>query len=255
MTRIIRSPSATEQPFKLPHAAASAPATQPAAAAPPKPEATRDHELERLREALAKAQARIDELERDEAERRATQDRELADLRKKVELEAAEVGHRQGLAAGEAAARAEVAEAVKALAELHDAAKAALQEGLEDLEGVAVQIAFEAITKVLGQELSQADGVMALIREVASRAREQAVLTVRLGARDYGLIQECREALSQSLNGVRVDLVSDSRIAFGGCVVESDSGTLDGRLEVQLRRLKDAMVAAHQQRDPEAEPR
>lgn len=253
MTRIIRSPSATEQPFKLPHAAANASATQAAAATAANPDAGRDQEFARLREALVTAQARIDELERADADRCAAQDRDLADLRHKIEQEAAEAGHRQGFAAGEAAARGEVAEAVTALAELHEAAKAALQRGLEDLEGVAVQIAFEAVAKVLGQELSQAEGVMALIREVASRAREQAVLTVRLGAKDYGLIQEYREALSQSLNGVRVDLVSDTRIAFGGCVVESDSGTLDGRLEVQLRRLKDAMVAAYQQRGPEAE--
>jgi flagellar biosynthesis/type III secretory pathway protein FliH len=31
---------------------------------------------------------------------------------------------------------------------------------------------------------------------------------------------------------------ADSRISFGGCVVDTDSGTADGRIESQLQMLK-----------------
>ncbi|HEX5515655.1 MAG TPA: FliH/SctL family protein [Gammaproteobacteria bacterium] len=258
MTRIIRAPGSASRAFKLTtRSIAATVATDSVAAAPavvPDSQAVAtvsDSELDRLRRALAEAEARVQELERQVAERDAAQDQDLAERRKAAEREASAVGYEQGLKLGEAAGRAELAESVAAFAQLLAAAKAALSAGLMDLEELAVEIAMEGVTKVLGRELGRAEGVLALIREVASRAREQAVLTVRLGERDYSLLQEHHEALSGALGGVRVELVSDQRVAFGGCLVETENGTLDGRLDQQLRRLKEAIVTAQRQRDAE----
>jgi flagellar assembly protein FliH len=256
MTRVIRGPAAAGEKFKLRQGPAAGPHVPGRDAVVPTPVVDRgakppvvddENGAGRLRDALARAEARVRELEQQWTERCRAQDEETEAQRRKILQDAADEGRQQGLKAGEAAARAELAESIDALERLIESAKKSLNDGLEDLEGLAVEIAFEAVTKVLGQQLRQADGVLALVREVAGRARDQSLLTVRLGPRDYELVQLHREALAQSLNDVRLELVSDSRIAFGGCLVESDSGTLDGRLETQLRRLKDAMIEAYRQ--------
>jgi flagellar biosynthesis/type III secretory pathway protein FliH len=37
--------------------------------------------------------------------------------------------------------------------------------------------------------------------------------------------------------------VPDERVALGGCLIDSPGGTLDGRLETQLQRLREVLVA------------
>ena len=42
----------------------------------------------------------------------------------------------------------------------------------------------------------------------------------------------------------RLELVADERVELGGCLIETDGGTLDGRLETQLKRLRDTLLDA-----------
>jgi type III secretion protein L len=39
-----------------------------------------------------------------------------------------------------------------------------------------------------------------------------------------------------------VDIVPDPKVASGGCIIESEVGTVDARLETQLRALEKALL-------------
>jgi flagellar biosynthesis/type III secretory pathway protein FliH len=46
------------------------------------------------------------------------------------------------------------------------------------------------------------------------------------------------------LQGRKFEIVADSRVELGGCIVETNTGSLDGRFEVQLRELYETLRLA-----------
>jgi flagellar biosynthesis/type III secretory pathway protein FliH len=82
------------------------------------------------------------------------------------------------------------------------------------------------------------------VLEVLRKVREGRELIVRVCPDDLALLEEQRSLLAASLGGRKFSLVADTRVEVGGCIVESQLGSLDGRLEVQLRGLYDTLRAA-----------
>jgi flagellar biosynthesis/type III secretory pathway protein FliH len=57
---------------------------------------------------------------------------------------------------------------------------------------------------------------------------------LRVSPRDHPVLQ--------AQFGAELDVVADERVAAGGCLIETTGGTLDARLEIQLRRLLDTLT-------------
>ena len=97
-----------------------------------------------------------------------------------------------------------------------------------------VEIAFEAIGKILGESLARRDGVQAVVREVIRGVREREHLVVRVSPRDHELL--AREGFKPKNGDAQaIELLADDRVELGGCLIETAGGTLDGRLETQLQ--------------------
>jgi flagellar assembly protein FliH len=107
------------------------------------------------------------------------------------------------------------------------------------------------VCKLLGQALASREGVTAAVREVVRRARERSRLTLRVSPSDYALIREHLATVLEGLEAGQVEVVSDERVHLGGCLLETPSGSLDGRLEVQLESLRRTLLAAQSEEAPE----
>src|SRR5262245_7241308 len=165
---------------------------------------------------------------------------ELDELR----AEARERGWQQGHEAGLAKAASEHAAQLKALAALVRGVRGRLDEGIGELSELGAEIVYEAVCKLLGQALASREGVVAAVREVVRRARERSRLTLRVSPSDHAAIREHLGTVLEGLEAGQVELVPDERVELGGCLVETPSGSLDGRLEVQLANLRQALLAA-----------
>jgi flagellar assembly protein FliH len=160
-------------------------------------------------------------------------------------------GRAQGLAEGRDEGRAQAVEEAQAAAREHstriDAFLAKLESTRESAlvanEADALAIGFAAACKVLGERLVTAEGVQGAVREVLDRIRATEKLVLRLSPRDY----EWWKSLDTegAFAGRAVDLIADSSLAFGGCVVETGAGTLEARMEEQVAGLKDVLLKAH----------
>ncbi len=68
-------------------------------------------------------------------------------------------------------------------------------------------------------------------------------LVVRVSPRDHELL--AAEGLKPKNGDAHaVELLADERVELGGCLIETGGGTLDGRLETQLKRLRDTLLGA-----------
>lgn len=174
----------------------------------------------------------------------------LAQIKSDAEA-ARELGRQRGLQEGRAAGREESQQAFAAeLARIRSiSAKLSdsLAAGIGDQEDLAVAIAFEAICKVLGEAAVTEEGVRAQVRQAAAHAKNQERVVVRLHAADLAALRDAGALNAVLPPGKAVSWVADDSIELGGCVLETDGGGLDARLETQLQRMRTALLAARRQ--------
>jgi flagellar assembly protein FliH len=78
-----------------------------------------------------------------------------------------------------------------------------------------------------------------MVQQAARQLRAKENLVLRVAAADHA-----RLAGKIVVEGARLEVVADERVTLGGCLVETAGGTLDARLEVQLRQLVDTLARA-----------
>jgi flagellar assembly protein FliH len=152
--------------------------------------------------------------------------------------EAFDEGYRDGRGEGEKDARAEHAAELQTLQALARSVRDALGQGIEGVEDALVEIAFAAVCKVLGRAAASEEGVRAMVREAMSEVRSRDGVVLRVSPREH--------AAFQGQLGAELEVVADERVAAGGCLIETTGGTLDARLDIQLRRLADTLTRARQ---------
>ncbi len=132
---------------------------------------------------------------------------------------------RQGFEAGMARAAASCIEAEARRARWLDGAR-------EDL----VEVALAAAASIVASARDLDPGVVA-------RAVEESVVRIRGARRIEVRVAPCDErALDDlALRGLPIGVKADPGIAPGGCLIETDLGTVDGRIETRLQSLREAL--------------
>ncbi|HEX8455954.1 MAG TPA: type III secretion system stator protein SctL [Pyrinomonadaceae bacterium] len=176
-------------------------------------------------EARAEARRIIAEAEREAAALRASAEEAARDLR--------EAAYREGLEAA-------LAELNTHLLDARERRDTALAEAERDLLRLSVKLA----EKIIGREIAQDEATLADIVAAALRnARQHEMLTVRVNPADLPVVEAHRSRLDPTGRARFLDLVADPRVARGGCVIESESGTIDAQIDVQLGVLERALLA------------
>ena len=154
-----------------------------------------------------------------------------------------------------AAARAEaerlVADARKAGREEGIARAAALlaeaggirDHALAEAEREAVTLALAAAKRIVGEEIALApERIADIVGEVLSRARRAQRVVVRVHPDDARTLESLRDRVAARAAGTASFAIeADASITRGGCVVATDVGELDARLEVKLDALARAL--------------
>ncbi|AXQ28060.1 hypothetical protein D0B54_04945 [Solimonas sp. K1W22B-7] len=166
---------------------------------------------------------------------------ELTRRREKAEREGYEHGLRKAAVETERIRKEEL-QRLRALVEALDAERNRFGGKLED---AAVEIVFESLVRLLGRAFASSMGVASAVREVIDQhSAGQKTLAVRMAPSDLELLGETGLATIRS--GLRAELQfeADERIQPGGCLIDMASGSLDARLDLQLERLKQALLDA-----------
>jgi flagellar assembly protein FliH len=99
-----------------------------------------------------------------------------------------------------------------------------------------VKLALEIARKVVHREVtSDPDIVLTLARVALERLHPRAVAKVLLHPDDFEYVNAHRHALSHAST---LELVADASITRGGCLVQSEHGDMDARLEQQFASIE-----------------
>jgi len=184
----------------------------------------------------------VDAISYDEYQSRFQQ--EIDALRAQTREEAYREGHAEGLIAGRGVGESEFSGKIEEINAVLLSAHEMVERRFDGLVDTAVEIVFESVLKILGTQFADKAGTEAVVREVVRQSKERSKLVVRVSPSDFEMLSEGRVELAGGLNIGQVDFVADDLIELGGCVLETPSGSLDGRLEIQLQRFRETLLNA-----------
>lgn len=133
-----------------------------------------------------------------------------------------------------------VTEFEQTLFEVREIRERVWRETEQDLLRLAIRLT----EKILGREIkSDKTAVVDIVATALQNARQQEKLTVRVNPSDLPVIEREMENLSRTGRSQFMDFIADPRVSEGGCLIESEVGTIDARLETQLRVLERALLS------------
>lgn len=169
-----------------------------------------------------------------------------------------EEARQQGYAAGAALARQEVETELRTIWDrqtfaikgniqaIIDSIIEAREELWRETEQEMVALVIEIARKVIKTEVKQnSDVIVEMIRHAMRRISDKDNIRIRVNPDDVGVVREHREDLMRILDGIRhLEIDDDRRIGQGGCVIETNAGTIDARVETQFEQVEEALKAA-----------
>jgi len=108
------------------------------------------------------------------------------------------------------------------------------------VEREVVKLAIEVAKKIVHREI-QADReiIETLVRVALGHVAEKSAVTVHLSPADYNYLLEQKAELSQS-EGRDISLLADKSIERGGCLIQTECGDIDARIEEKFREVEHA---------------
>lgn len=146
-----------------------------------------------------------------------------------------EKAKKDGLAAGEAKGLSQVTEKLVRL-------EAMREKFYKEAEVEIIKLVMAMAEKVIGKIVEERPDV---IKDVVRQALERSLgdrITVRVNPEDYQTIttqnMEFKDVLDRTK---RLHFKEDETVAKGGCIVETEVGTIDAQIETQMEAIKKAL--------------
>jgi flagellar assembly protein FliH len=185
----------------------------------------------RVMDASSKAEKIIEEAEAEAVGilRRAEKTLQDAEAEKKEAI-------RSGYASGESKGLAQVTEQLMKLQKLRE-------EFYDNAEPEVIKLVTTIAEKVIGRAVSENPD---MIKSVVRQALEKSLgdrITVRLNPEDYVVVMAADGEFKDVIDRTkRLAFREDDTIEKGGCVVETEVGTIDAQIEVQLKAIRKALI-------------
>jgi len=151
-------------------------------------------------------------------------------------------GHEEGLRKGRLEAQSVAARLNKAVLEVDRQRRELLRACEEECTALALRVA----RKIIDEHVRiDTEIVTTSFRKAISLLLEKSRLLVRIAPDQHELIKSQLEILYSMDDSIeRIDLESDPRVGAGGCIVETESGNVDARIESQFRVISEAVTEA-----------
>lgn len=113
---------------------------------------------------------------------------------------------------------------------------------MEATEDDMLELAARLARRIVGEAIEvQPQRVQKMVAQVLRHARGKREIVVRVAPDDLGTLEERAAEFSRQVDGVPVHFESDASLERGSCVIQTESGRIDGRIATQLQTLLRAL--------------
>jgi len=221
------------------------------------------HEAEQIiqdarQSALAESQLKIDEAQTVRQQAEAEAAKIIADAQKRaIEIEneirqaleaerkeSTEKGREEGHEAGFADGKAEVDRLIERTQTVLERAQDKRAEILSETEQQIIDLVLlisRKVIKVISE--NQRNVIVSNVIEALRKVKSKGDILVRVNIADLKLATEYKqEFIRQMENAKSIQVVEDSSVDSGGCIVETDFGEIDARIASQLAELENKIL-------------
>ncbi|MEW5847900.1 MAG: FliH/SctL family protein, partial [Myxococcota bacterium] len=116
----------------------------------------------------------------------------------------------------------------------------------EEARADAVEIGFQVAQRILEKEVAtDLSALNALVRSALRRVGESREIRVHVSTEDHARLEGALQHMDLGeLQVAQVTLLPDAGLKRGDVVVETDFGTIDGRLQTRLDEMRSAVTTA-----------
>ena len=115
-----------------------------------------------------------------------------------------------------------------------------------------VKLALSIAEKIIGRQLeSDPDVALHIAAQAIESVRHQKELVLRVNPEDAQLMRNSRKKLMDILGRTKdIAVREDPEVERGGCIVETENGTVDAQLKTQLQMLEQALLGDEKKKVP-----
>jgi flagellar assembly protein FliH len=110
------------------------------------------------------------------------------------------------------------------------------------VETVTIGLALEISSRVVKREVELATPVLAQIREAIKRILGVEKVKIKINQSDEDVVRSHKTDLHQTADSVKEFVLDvDDKISEGSCILESELGNVDARIETQMKQIETAL--------------
>lgn len=108
-------------------------------------------------------------------------------------------------------------------------------------ENELVRLAIEIAKKIIHRDIAvDREIIVSLIKVALARVQESPAAMIRLHPEDYQYVATKKDQIAR---GRAIELIEDSSITKGGCLIETDLGNVDARIEQRFAEIEKGFLS------------
>jgi type III secretion protein L len=125
-------------------------------------------------------------------------------------------------------------------------ANAVRDRRMAESEPELVRLAVRIAEKIIGEELRlNPQTTVSIARQCLQWLRREKSVVLRVSPAEIDLLRERIDSLREAAGPHRsIEVIADPAISCGGCIVESEYGVIDARVETQIRGMEEILLRA-----------
>lgn len=186
-------------------------------------------------------QTGIDQVEQSTEEQKVEEAalEKLKDIQEGAYQEAYTIGLEEGRKAAFEKFSAEIAEKMEGLDQLLNTIKGLKTEMVSFNESHLIQLVFRMAERLARTELEQNNEAMVqVLRDAVSLSQDEEEITVQVSAQQFEFLEELKKETGREFDFIkRIQFEPSAELSPGGCIVETNYGEVDARLEQRVEQL------------------
>lgn len=173
-------------------------------------------------------------------EKRAQDEQVRESIRQQAYEEGYRAGHDEGFSAGEKAWDERMAEARQLIADAHEAKQAIINEA----EPFLVRLSTDIAEKVIARKIKWDRSVIAdMVKRALAQCDQAGTVTVLVKPEHFSLVHDARQEFREHLDDeVELRIIPDHTLEDDGCIIRTQHGSVDARIEVQLNEIRNTLA-------------
>lgn len=116
---------------------------------------------------------------------------------------------------------------------------------LSEIEPQVVMLVRKIAEKIIGKELElNNETIVNIVKQALQPVKQQKEIIIRVNPQDVEILEKNKAGIIDVLARTNdISIKPDDSVVSGGCIVETEIGTIDARLDTQLRVLEQVLVS------------